>query len=60
LGRGRFVSAVRGLGGRLVRGVFRIDDIDMALQRIAAELHLKTVQFSPLLTVLHSAQKSAR
>jgi len=51
--RGRIVIAGSTLASRKVSGVFRIDDLDNALQTIASELGLRSASAPPLVTVIY-------
>lgn len=51
--RGRIVITGSSLANRKVSGVFRIDDLDNALDTIANELGLRSASVPPLVTVLY-------
>lgn len=51
--RGRIVITGSTLANRKVSGVFRVDDLDNALNTIASELGLRSASVPPLVTVLY-------
>ncbi len=51
--RGRIVITGSALANRKVSGVFRIDDLDNALQIVVSELGLRSASVPPLVTVLY-------